>query len=199
MFFSRRMAAVASTLVGLFAVARVTVLFLESLSAVREERESDLELLRMCQDGAAQNSLKMRRACLQAQADRASPIILKALLHSFRTAFDDFSHAVSSPSKLAIVCLFAVSSVFLPISSILKLVAPASEGGDLDACRHVVVFRNSEDAVQESGVRRLIGNVRNRVRKRKALKEHPLPSLIEIGAGDSAEFTEVDIGHFKPD
>lgn len=93
------------------------MLFLEALSAVRNEREQDYELLQLCREGSARGSMKMRAACLQAQADRASPVVLKAVLRAVSIAWRDFSDSVSSPGKLAIVVLFVLSSLFLPVSA----------------------------------------------------------------------------------
>ena len=49
------------------------MLFLESMASVRDERSADTELITACKSGIARGSAKMRGACLQAHADRASP------------------------------------------------------------------------------------------------------------------------------
>ena len=92
-------------------MARVLVLLLEALAVVRDERNSDVELSELCRMGAAQQSAKMRNACLQAQKDSASPLVFKAVLLALSTAFSDFTNAVSSPAKLLVVALFACSSI----------------------------------------------------------------------------------------
>ena len=66
----------------------------------------------------------MRAACLQAQADRASPVVLKAVLRAVSIAWSDFLESVSSPGRLAIVVLFVVSSLFLPVSAWLRAIMP---------------------------------------------------------------------------
>ena len=131
--------------------ARVAVLFLEALSAVRDERAQDYELLELCRSGHARGSTKMRAACLQAVADRASPVVLKAVLRAVTIAWEDFTESVSSPGKLAIVLLFLLSSVFLPINSWVRALLPADavpEGSS-----HVVVL--AQDAAASLGRPRL--------------------------------------------
>ena len=59
---------------------------LEAMATVRDERSQDYELLDICQRGEARGSAKMRAACLQAQADRASPLMLKAIVRAVSTA-----------------------------------------------------------------------------------------------------------------
>ena len=138
-------------LLTLVSFARVSVLFLEALSAVRDERNQDSELLELCKQGSARGSMKMRSACLQAQADRASPIILKAVLRAVSIAFSDFSESVSSPGKMLVVVLFVMSSLFLPMNAWLRALFPVDdviEGG-----QHVVVL--AADPSEVLGRRRL--------------------------------------------
>ena len=65
--------------------------------------------------GRASGSAKMREACLKAQAERASPIVFKAIVQAVSTAFKDFSDSVGSPFKMLVVVLFLLSSVLLPV------------------------------------------------------------------------------------
>ena len=125
--------------------ARVSVLFLEALSAVRDERNQDSELLELCQQGSARGSMKMRSACLHAQADRASPIVLKAVLRAVSIAFADFSESVSSPGKMLVVVLFVLSSLFLPMNAWLRALLPADDQGE--GRPHVVVLATDPAAV----------------------------------------------------
>ena len=131
--------------------ARVSVLFLEALSAVRDERNQDSELLELCKHGAARGSMKMRAACLQAQADRASPIILKAVLRAVSIAFADFSESVSSPGKMLVVILFVMSSLFLPMNAWLRALFPADE--PIQGGQHIVVL--AADPTEALGRRRI--------------------------------------------
>jgi len=131
--------------------ARVSVLFLEALSAVRDERNQDSELLELCKQGSARGSMKMRAACLQAQADRASPILLKAVLRAVSIAFADFSESVSSPGKMLVVVLFVMSSLFLPMNAWLRALFPADD--PIEGGQHVVVL--AADPAEVLGRRRL--------------------------------------------
>lgn len=136
----KRTFAIAGAIATLISFSRISVLFLEALSTVRDERLQDSELLEACANGIARGSNKMRAACLQAQADRASPIVLKAVLRAFTTAYSDFTESVSSPTKLLLVILFATSSVFLPVLSWLRAVLPTER--PFEGSPHVVVLAN---------------------------------------------------------
>jgi hypothetical protein len=96
-------------------LTRTTVLFLEAVAAVREERLADAELLEVCASGAARASGKMRLACLQAQSDRASPVVLKGVVRAVSTAWSEFRDSVATPFGFASVVLFVLSSVLLPV------------------------------------------------------------------------------------
>tara|TARA_B100000575_G_scaffold181906_2_gene146073 strand:+ start:669 stop:1199 length:531 start_codon:yes stop_codon:yes gene_type:complete len=108
--------------------SRVAVLFLESLSVVREERTADYELLELCRSGSAKQSPKMRTACLQANAERASPVVLKAIVRAVSTTFHEFAASVNSPFGFATVALFVLSSLVLPIAPMIKAVSGAWRG-----------------------------------------------------------------------
>ena len=139
----KRAIATLGAIIAVVSFTRVCVLFLEALSAVRDERSQDSELLEVCASGIARGSMKMRAACLQAQADRASPVVLKAVLRAVSIAFEDFSESVSSPGKLLIVVLFVLSSIFLPVSSWLRAAFPQDlvEGNP-----HIVVLAHESDS-----------------------------------------------------
>ena len=204
----KRVMALVGGLVAIGSFARVAVLFLESLAAVRDERYQDTELLELCRTGVARESLKMRSACLQAQADKASPIVLKAVLRAFSTAFEDFSDSVSSPGKMLVVVLFALTSVFIPVTTWIKAILPPEETED--GSQHVVVLANTGfgDAVVQSPrqrFRRAVGALRFR-RGPKCIRggrtsptghvEMPVDdaSLLEIGGDDAAPgMVEVDL------
>lgn len=112
--------------------ARTSVLFLESMAAVREERNADAELLDVCASGAARSSAKMRAACLQAQADRASPLVLKAIVRAVGTAWHEFRDSVATPFGFATMILFVLSSVLLPIIPWIRAILTAWVGDDED-------------------------------------------------------------------
>tara|TARA_Y100000389_G_C17466614_1_gene526240 strand:- start:1456 stop:2028 length:573 start_codon:yes stop_codon:yes gene_type:complete len=187
---SKRAVSVAGALLALVSVARVLVLFLEALSAVRDERTRDHELLELCQSGAARESPKMRTACLQAQADRASPIVLKAVLRAFSTAFEDFCEGVSSPGKLVLLVVFALVSVYLPLSSVIKALIPIDE---IDAQQHVVVVAgDSQLTSSRQRFRKAVGALRFRRQKR-------LHSPLIEDVDEEDGMVTLDLGHPKAD
>ena len=145
----KRCVALIGILLAIISFSRVAVLFLEALTEVRSERLQDSELLELCKQGAARGSMKMRAACLQAQADRASPVVLKAILRAVSTAFADFSESVSSPGKLMVVVLFVLSSLFLPIQGWIRALLPTEEV--VEGLGHVVVLA---DRVRDNGFTR---------------------------------------------
>jgi hypothetical protein len=173
----KRAVTVVGALLAVVSLSRVIVLFLEALSSVRAERSQDSELLELCAQGAARGSIKMRAACLQAQADRASPVVMKAVLRAVSTAFSDFSESVSSPGKLAVVALFTLSSVYLPIQGWIK----SLQEGDarVEGLGHVVVLA-------ENGLRR----------RSRSLKHVTVPFFEQR---DEENIIEVDLGHEKRD
>lgn len=122
-------------------LTRVAVLVLESLAVVNDERLQDQELIALCRQGAARGSAKMRSACLQAQADAASPIILKTITRSLSVAWSEFAASVSTPWGLGTVLLFCTSSIFLPILPLLKAILAAFE----TRRRRPKLLRNDED------------------------------------------------------
>jgi len=203
----KRVMAVVGALATVGTFARVSVLFLESLAAVRDERRQDVHLLELCRQGTARESMKMRSACLQAQAERASPVVLKAVLRAFSAAFEDFADAVSTPAKLLVAVLFALTSIFLPINTWLRAILPPEEPQDGDG-RHVVVFTNDDvdDACMSARqrLRRAVGALRLRRLRCAAGRPHiQLPSedgLLEVGGGDDATTGMLDVdlgGHRK--
>ena len=110
-----RLVAAASFLLALYLFARVVVLFFEALTIVGAARTEDEALLQLCTSGQASGSGKMREACLKAHAERASPIVFKAVVQAVSTAFKDFSDAAGSPFKVALLVFFVISSVTMPI------------------------------------------------------------------------------------
>ena len=190
-FSFKRFSAVFGGILALISFSRCSVLFLEALSTVRDERFQDVELLEICASGAARQSLKMRTACLQAQADRASPVVLKAVLRAVGTAYADFTESVSTPGKLLIVVMFAVMSLFLPVLSWIRAIVPQETL--MEGANHVVVLASDTDAVLGSprlkGLgRRVAGALRLRKPAYTALQG---PSF-DVESDDS--IIEVDLG-----
>lgn len=148
------------------------VLFLEAMATVRDERSQDYELLDICQRGEARGSAKMRAACLQAQADRASPLVLKAVVRAVSTAWREFSDSVATPFGFATMILFVISSILLPIVPWIRAILTAWAGdddehaddhrdGDLE--HHIVVLNGDTSwmpirpGVRKRVARRLMG------------------------------------------
>jgi hypothetical protein len=107
--------AIVSGLLALYSLAGVANRFFEAWSEVSAARTENEALLQLCRSGQAAGSAPMRRACLEARTDRASPILFKAITKAVNDAFKDFSDAVGSPFKLFIFLLFLISSVTLPV------------------------------------------------------------------------------------
>ena len=142
-------------------VARLTVLILENLAIVADERLQDQELIALCKQGAARGSSKMRAACLQAQADSASPIILKTISRSLSVSYVEFLNAISTPYGLVVVLLFCVSSLFLPVAPILRAIFEVSK----TRRNRIKLLRNDDDDEDEdvgAHVVMLPGSVRHR-------------------------------------
>ena len=142
-------------------VARLAVLILENLAIVADERLQDQELISLCKQGAARGSSKMRAACLQAQADSASPIILKTISRSLSVCYADFLNAISTPWGVATVLLFCVSSLFLPVAPILRAIFEISKTRK----NRIKLLRNDdEDEDEDIGAHVVLlpGSVRHR-------------------------------------
>ena len=122
---SKRLVAWVTTALAIISFSRVAVLFLESLSVVREERNADYDLLELCRSGVGKQSPKMRTACLQANAERASPVILKAIVRAVSTTFREFAESVNSPFGFATVALFVLSSLVLPVVPMIRALTGA--------------------------------------------------------------------------
>ena len=101
----------------LLTFARVVVCLVEAYSEVRHERLADEGLMRLCndptQDAAAAPDL--RALCLRKRAERAAPIVLKAVLRAVTTAFSEFCEVFSSPSRVALLVLFSITGIAAPV------------------------------------------------------------------------------------
>lgn len=174
----KRLFAWISTVLMVLSFTRVMVLFLEAVAAVRDERNHDIELLEICARGEARGSTKMRTACLQAKADRASPLVLKAVVRAVSTAWREFSDSVATPFGFATMVLFVISSLLLPIVPWIKAVLTVWAGDDDDTQdrhrdsdleHHVVVLNGDQSwlpqraSVRKRVARRLVGSPRARV------------------------------------
>ena len=126
----KRLFGAITTILAVISFSRAAVLFLEAVAEVRDERLHDAELLELCSSGQARGSVKMRTACLQAQSDRASPLLLKAVVRAVGTAWREFASTCASPLGFASMVLFVLSSLVLPVIPWLKMVLSSWAGDD---------------------------------------------------------------------
>ena len=169
----KKVLACVGTGLTLLACARVVVLYVESYSAVRSERQADHELVRMCDAGTASLSVDFRALCLKKRSERSAPVLLKALLRACATAFSDFCESMSSPTKVVLLLLFCLTGVAAPVvKAIATLVvdhlrnrkrkrskAHDSDSDDEFEKHQIVVVRPDryEDASGASRLRRSVG------------------------------------------
>ncbi len=159
-----------SLVLMVISLSRVLVLFLEAVATVRDERNHDSELISICQRGEARGSAKMRAACLQASADRASPLVLKAVVRAVSTAWKELSSSIATPFGFASMILFVLSSLLLPVVPWIRAVLTAWAGDDDDDLHrdndlehHVVVLNGdtswmpTRPGVRKRVARKLIG------------------------------------------
>ena len=132
-----RFISVGSTFIVILAVARIIVLFLEAMSQVKDERFQDTELLILCREGAARGSSKMRIACLQAEGERSSPIVLKGMLRAVNTLCKDISEAMASPFRFLLMML-VLTTTFMPMQTFVQLLFGHCEP-TLQSASHIVV------------------------------------------------------------
>ena len=102
-------------------VARVVVCLVEAYSQVRHERLADEGLMRLCNDPTSEATAApdMRALCLRKRAERAAPIVLKAVLRAVTTAFSEFCEVFSSPSRVALLVLFSITGIAAPVAKAL--------------------------------------------------------------------------------
>ena len=161
----KRACGLVSMMLAAMGTCRVAVLYLESISAVRADRQADLELLDLCASGHARGSPKMREACLKAQADRAAPIAMKALMRACSIAWREFQDSTGSPFKLFLVVLCVLSALVLPVMPMLRvlfgLMADAStkardsdSDDDEDMAQHFIEMHTGISPHARGGFRR---------------------------------------------
>jgi hypothetical protein len=176
----KRVLAFACGSLSLLAFARVTVLIVESYSAVRSERDADWELLRLCDAGTASMSNDFRSLCMKKRAEMSAPVLLKALLRACGTAFADFCECFSSPTKIVLLILFCLTGVAAPVVKALSQLVVDSlkrrrrgrkahdsddEDSDDDETGHqeIVVVRSNDD--MNYGSQLMSGNLGMRLRR----------------------------------
>lgn len=130
------------------AATRFLVLFFESYSLVRAERQADIDLIELCSAGAAKDSDKFRSVCMQARSEQAAPVFLKAILKSLRVGFSDFSECFNSPSRIAILILFCLSGLALPVVKTISALATSYLGADAISRVQALRFDENDENCQ---------------------------------------------------
>jgi len=140
--------------ISLLSFVRFAVLLIESWTIVSHERQSDLQLLQLCKDGAAAESEKFRLLCLKARADQASPLLFKTLIHAIKQGWLDFAEACNSPTKIALLILFCLSGVALPVVRLFTKLAEAhlhtSDGHVLQGLHGISFDSECDDDLEHS-------------------------------------------------
>ena len=183
-----------ATVVAL-SITRVLVLFCESYSIVRAERQADIDLIQLCSTGAAKDSEKFRAACLQARSEQAAPAVLKAILKSIRTAFNDFAESFNSPSRIVVLLLFCLSGLALPVVKTFTNLVNAYMGTDALSRLHGLHFSEEDNpddqescriVVMNTERRGLAGAVAHRLRVMPSRRgRSKLPSIVDHEVDDS--------------
>lgn len=120
---------------------------MEALAHEREERAGDDDLERLCSEGHAASSQRMRATCLQMRRARATPILIKACLRAVSSAYAEFSERLFTWQSWLSVVLFVFMCVASPLSKLLWLLLPsqptvfASDEEDSE-CRLVVITQD---------------------------------------------------------
>ena len=180
-----RFVALVSSLLALYSLARVAVLFFEALSVVRSSRQEDEELLLLCVAGQARGSAKMREACLKARAELASPIVFKAIVQAVSTAFKDFSDTVGSPFKLGVLTLFMISSVILPVMPWARMLMGQTMGDSGMPANGVHYIGYAPPADRRGRVRRKFGSAMKALRLRRHPSIHELDEDFDVEPGQT--------------
>jgi hypothetical protein len=162
---SGQLARVATAVLAAFSAVHCASLFLEALAAEREEHAGDDDLARLCSEGHASASLRMRTACIQLRKARATPLLLKAALRAAETAYGQFNSALFSPRSLFAIVLFVLMCVATPLARVLNLMAPAVaraiDDEEQETTRIVVLNGRDFDANDASRPRRLWKRLRH--------------------------------------
>ena len=113
----KRVVGFITTGLTILTIARIVVCLVEAYSEVRHERLADEGLMKLCGDPTADATAApdLRALCLRKRAERAAPILLKAVLRAVTTAFTEFCEVFSSPSRVALLVLFSITGIAAPV------------------------------------------------------------------------------------
>jgi len=170
---------------------RFLVLVLEAYTMVSNERSADDELVLLCRDGAAQSSVHMRHACMEAEVDRASPAFVRAVTRGAYNLGAELGSMAAYPLQSSAMTGVMVMSVLPWIGTIRSLFVG---GGDRhrnragDAEHTVFILHNGDRAdVGDSLRRRIGGGGSGSIRVSSPTRSSP--RLLELGSesGNAAE------------
>ena len=134
--------------------ARVVVCLVEAYVAVRSERMHDEGLMQLCNDPTSEATAApdLRALCLRKRAERAAPIVLKAVLRAVTTAFSEFCEVFSSPSRVALLIMFSITGIAAPIvKALAALFVQNMKKRRLGRNGAKYVTSDSEDSEEEEG------------------------------------------------
>ena len=117
----KRVFAIITAALTFLTFARIVVCLVEAYVAVRTERMADEGLMRTCNDPMQEATAApdFRALCLRKRAERAAPIVLKAVLRAVTTAFSEFCEVFSSPSRIALLVMFSITGIAAPVAKAL--------------------------------------------------------------------------------
>ena len=182
----KRLVAAVSAVLTVYSFVRVAVLFSEAYRVVSEGRKEDYELIEVCEYGHARGSSKMREACLKASRDVASWIVFKAIEKAVGTAFKDFADTVGSPFKFAVVSLFIVSSVVLPIAPWCRALFGQSQQdiAPMNGIHYISYAPPPSSHMQRRGFRNRMGSAMRRLKLRANPRIEDADSEDDLEPGD---------------
>jgi hypothetical protein len=134
--------------------ARIVVCLVEAYSEVRHERLADEGLMALCNDPThdATAAPDLRALCLRKRAERAAPIVLKAVLRAVTTAFSEFCEVFSSPSRVALLVLFSITGIAAPVvKALVALFVQSLKKRRMRRSGAKYATSDSEDSDEEEG------------------------------------------------
>lgn len=136
---------VVGTGIGLLAL-RLIVLMVESYTLISSERMAEDEFVELCASGTARESAHMRQACMRANVDRSSPIVIGALTRGTYAFMRELYVFLGWPFQtIGVVGIVSMLGVLPWIESIRVLLFGATRTPTPTAPEHTIVVLNSGD------------------------------------------------------
>lgn len=131
----------------------------EAFAAIKADRLNDGELQQLCVEGTAASSSKMRKACLEAAHEHASPFLLAVLMRAVVVVRDEVWYCVSAPFRMNIVQVLVSLVLCIPwLGNLLRCFGIASgtfKNADGSNGSHVVIVTpGTEHGMSHAGLRR---------------------------------------------